>query len=260
MTTNNNPPQPVDVAGVLIYVASRASLPERGQMWRNLRVSGHQIISSWIDEDGEGATESYEDLWLRITNEIAFSAVLVLYAEMEDFPLKGALIETGIALGMNKPVIVCLPHIDVHPRSCRPIGSWIKHPLVSRVDDIKVAMRIASSTHVTQPATTPTIFALVFSDTDEEFGAWNEGVFVSRAAAEAHVAGHLQGDPRYRIVEIAVRGSAASVTPPNVTERTRRAARAAYDYEFSNRRKLSANQAIEGMAAIIAAEFGRGEK
>lgn len=128
-----------------IYVASRASVDARGRMWRGLRDNGVRITSTWIDECGEGATDSMEELWLRITSEIAESAALVLYAEFSDFPLKGAFIEAGIALGMGKPVVVCLPGVPVEPRSCRPIGSWINHPLVSRVDDIHAAIALAST-------------------------------------------------------------------------------------------------------------------
>lgn len=125
-----------------IYVASRASVPERGQMWRELRRQGINIISSWIDEDGQGETGDFGELWKRITNEISKSDALVLFAEASDFPLKGAFIEAGIALGMGLPVIVCLPGI-VLDEGYRPIGSWINHPLVSRVDDIESAINLA---------------------------------------------------------------------------------------------------------------------
>src|SRR6185369_11255331 len=119
-----------------IYVASRASVPERGIMWRWFRSQGYLITSSWIDEDGEGATADFGELWLRIADEIRKSAALVLYAEAADFPLKGALTEAGIALGMRKPVFVCLPDLGVLPRNYRPIGSWIAHPLVTRCDNV----------------------------------------------------------------------------------------------------------------------------
>lgn len=59
------------VAWPCIYVASRASIPARSQMWRDFRASGHRI------------------------------SAVILYAETGDFPLKGALIECGIALGTN---------------------------------------------------------------------------------------------------------------------------------------------------------------
>lgn len=115
-----------------IYVASRASIPERPAMWRRLR-DQHQwaITSTWIDEAGEGETADFADLWLRIENEIRGSDGLLLFAERNDFPLKGAFIEVGMALGMRKPVAVCLsgpPFLE--PRSYRPVGSWLMHPRV----------------------------------------------------------------------------------------------------------------------------------
>lgn len=126
-----------------IYVASRASNPCRPAMWRSMRAEGARICSSWIDEAGEGETSSLSELWQRIADEIRQSVALVLYAEQEDFPLKGALIEVGIALGMGKPVIICLPKVELSPRSFRPIGSWINHPLVTRIDAVHEAVRVA---------------------------------------------------------------------------------------------------------------------
>lgn len=122
------------------YVASRASVPERGAMWRAFRNQGIQITSSWIDEDGEGQSDSLIDLWDRIHHEIGQCDMLVLYAETNDFPLKGALIEAGMALGMNKSVVVCLPDVALEPCSMRPLGSWVWHPLVQRNDYIERVM------------------------------------------------------------------------------------------------------------------------
>lgn len=134
--------------GLAIYVASRASAPERPAMWRRFRDQGFRIVSSWIDEDGQGQTDDLAELWQRISDEVAGSYGVVLYAEAEDFPLKGALIEVGIALGLNKPVVVCLPNVTLDPRSCRPIGSWINHPLVSRNDDVQAALTAISKGEV----------------------------------------------------------------------------------------------------------------
>lgn len=146
MTTTDSPQaQPPEALELKpIYVASRASIPERGKMWRSFRSQGYLITSSWIDEDGEGATEDFGELWLRIASEIRRSVALVLYAEAADFPLKGALTEAGLALGMGKPVFVCLPDLGVLPRNYRPIGSWIAHPFVTRCDDVVAAMKLAS--------------------------------------------------------------------------------------------------------------------
>lgn len=65
-----------------IYVASRV---HRAPMWQKLRTGGFSITSTWIDEAGEGETEDFGELWERISDK------LVLYAETDDFPLKGAL-------------------------------------------------------------------------------------------------------------------------------------------------------------------------
>lgn len=127
-----------------IYVASRASIPERSAMWRQLRDDGWQITSSWIDEAGEGETTDFSELWDRIMREIADARKVVLYAESGDFPLKGAILEAGIALGMGKPVIVCLPGVTLESRSNRPLGSWIAHRNVTRCDHLQSAMSYVS--------------------------------------------------------------------------------------------------------------------
>lgn len=130
-----------------IYIASRASLPERSAMWRAFRNNeGVNLTSSWIDEAGEGQTASFAELWDRILLEIAGSDRLVLYAEPADFPLKGALIEVGIALGLRKPVTVCLPGVKLDGRTHRPIGSWIECRSVTRCDDIRACLIAGKTT------------------------------------------------------------------------------------------------------------------
>lgn len=124
-----------------VYVASRASVPERSAMWRSLRDYNHYpIISSWIDEAGEGETADFGELWNRIALEIFRSRGLILYAERDDFPLKGALVEVGIALALGKPVAIVLD-FDPDGRTMKPIGSWIAHPLVQRASDVHDAFR-----------------------------------------------------------------------------------------------------------------------
>jgi hypothetical protein len=131
----------------LLYVASRASLPERSAMWRALRNDGWRIASTWIDEAGEGETASFADLWHRIEDEIRNSDGLILYAEREDFPLKGALVEVGIALGMRKPVAVVLagpPFLET--RTLRPVGSWLYHGRCSLFGTVQEAHAWIGST------------------------------------------------------------------------------------------------------------------
>jgi len=114
------------------YVASRASIPARSAMWRDLRDGyDYHITSTWIDEAGEGETACNTELWQRIENEIRISDGLILYAEPDDFPLKGALVEVGMALGMGKRVMIVAPKVHLEDKSLRPLGSWAMHPLVT---------------------------------------------------------------------------------------------------------------------------------
>lgn len=115
---------------MILYVASRASIPARSAMWRELRDKHNfDIVSTWIDEAGEGETNDFVELWTRIWREISGCDGLILYAEKDDFPLKGALVEVGIALGMDKRVAAILP-FELENRTLRPVGSWLKHPNV----------------------------------------------------------------------------------------------------------------------------------
>jgi hypothetical protein len=133
-------PQPSRVVEEGVYVASRASVPERSAMWRRLRAEGWPIVSTWIDEAGEGETENFAELWLRISREIASAGKLIFYAEAGDFPLKGALIEVGIALGLGKTVCAVLPGVQMESRTYRPVGSWIAHPQIHIFDTVEAAL------------------------------------------------------------------------------------------------------------------------
>ena len=110
----------------MIYVASRV---RHAEMWRRLR-SQYQINSTWIDEAGEGESSDLGELWQRIHVEVLRSSALVLHVEQEDFPLKGALIEVGMAMAVGKPIFVSAWHVELEERSLRPLGSWVHHPRV----------------------------------------------------------------------------------------------------------------------------------
>ncbi|MBB5770837.1 hypothetical protein HNP47_000806 [Brevundimonas vesicularis] len=124
-------PQPSGETRSGVYVASRASVPARGEMWRTLRAGGAPIISTWIDEDGEGQSHDLGELWERILREVNSAERLILYVEPDDFPLKGAFIEVGMALAAGVPVFVVSPGVALDARSLRPLGSWALHPLVT---------------------------------------------------------------------------------------------------------------------------------
>jgi len=123
------------------YIASRASLPERSAAWRRLRdVDGWKITSSWIDEAGIGETVDLGQLWERIESEIRRSERLVLYVEPDDFPLKGALIEVGMAIAHRIPIRVVAPGVVIEPVSFRPLGSWVRHWSVKFNDTMNEAL------------------------------------------------------------------------------------------------------------------------
>lgn len=127
-----------------IYVASRASILARGEMWRAHRAAGVPIISTWIDEDGPNDTADLDELWVRIRREVVFAERLVLYVEPDDFPLKGAFVEIGMALAANVPITIVAPGVEINGRNCRPFGSWVRHPLVSFAPTVDEAFRAAA--------------------------------------------------------------------------------------------------------------------
>jgi hypothetical protein len=87
-----------------IYVASKT---KHAVMWKVLRhhwsAEGIDIISTWIDEAGEGDTPDFTDLWFRCFDEISRCDALIAYHEPGDV-WKGAYAEIGAAIANQKPV------------------------------------------------------------------------------------------------------------------------------------------------------------
>ena len=120
----------------MIYIASRV---KHAPKWRKYRASsGAAIISSWIYEAEEGQTSDLSELWARIRDEISLSSVLVFYAEADDFPLKGALVEVGIAMALRIPIRVVTPGVCLD-KNCRPVGSWMRHKSVQVFSTVEEA-------------------------------------------------------------------------------------------------------------------------
>ena len=110
--------QPVARNG--IYVASKA---KHGSEWKAMREAGWPIVSTWIDESGQGETHDWPDLWSRCVTEAANSAALVLISRGDDV-LKGALVELGAALAAGIPVFA----VGISQYSIR------HHPLVAHYE------------------------------------------------------------------------------------------------------------------------------
>ena len=128
----------VNDPGTKFYVCSRT---HHADLWKTARARGAPILSTWIDEAGAGETADLGLLWERIEREIRAATAVVVFARADDFPLKGALVEAGMAIAAGKPIrLVLAPDVELESPSCRPIGSWIRHPLVHRFDSIQEAL------------------------------------------------------------------------------------------------------------------------
>lgn len=103
-----------------IYVASKSKY---GPMWRALRAQGHPIISTWIDESGEGETKDPAEFWTRCVREASSCTSMVVLHEDGEV-MRGALVEMGAALAHGRPVFWAGPSYL----------SALSHPLVQRVE------------------------------------------------------------------------------------------------------------------------------
>lgn len=125
------------MSGGGVYVCSRT---HHAGLWKEYRAAGVPIIASWINEAGAGETENFGVLWERIRQEVLSATHVIVFACASDFPLKGALVEAGMAIAAGKPIhLVLARDVLLEPRSCRPIGSWINHPLVKRFESVEAA-------------------------------------------------------------------------------------------------------------------------
>lgn len=109
-----------------VYVASKA---KHAAMWRGLRAAGLNITSTWIDEAGEGESDSSASLWRRCIDEARRADAVIAYFE-DGEEWKGAFVEIGAALAHDAYVYVVGD----------PPGSWRNHPLVVNVDSIAEAI------------------------------------------------------------------------------------------------------------------------
>lgn len=112
-----------------IYIASKTA---HAIKWRAYRDAGFPIISTWIDEAGEGESSSFTDLWLRIVREASQCAVMIIYREPDEV-WTGALVEVGCALGAGRLVLGCGDWEGFKP------NSFTNHPLFQFVPNVNNA-------------------------------------------------------------------------------------------------------------------------
>ena len=124
-----------------VYIASKA---RHAPQWLALRASGLPVISTWIDEAGEGESASLADLWSRCVAESASAAALLFYHEPGD-EQRDALIEIGAALASGVPVFVVGD----------PPGSWVHHALVTRCVSLDEAVEAVRALAAPVPQAAP---------------------------------------------------------------------------------------------------------
>lgn len=124
------------------YVASVARHAKKWRIARDNMVLGPRIkiISSWIDHIEDEPfyfPSALGKAWEKNLAEIRTCDMLLAYWERSDKPLRGALVEVGVALSIDKPVIVCGDDIGMGEA---PWGTWHHHPkvVIARfLDDVR---------------------------------------------------------------------------------------------------------------------------
>ena len=119
---------PVGPSAATVYVSSKI---KHAEMWRNLRLQGWNISSSWIDQPKEFDSGTLSGMWDRYVEECRSCDFLLVYREPGE-QLKGALIEVGAALAGGAKVIV----IGDVPE----LGTSHYHPLVAFAGSIDQAL------------------------------------------------------------------------------------------------------------------------
>jgi hypothetical protein len=118
-----------------IYIASKT---KHAAKWLALRDKGVNIISTWIDEAGEGQTTDMPDLCSRCIHEAEVCNAMIVYAEDGDI-LKGALVELGVALAVTgKPIFFVGPVL-------RDGSVFTHHPSVSSIQTVEEAIELIES-------------------------------------------------------------------------------------------------------------------
>jgi hypothetical protein len=113
-----------------IYVASKTRHAKLWKEWRNSQ--SMPIVSTWIDEAGEGETSDWNDLWNRCVTEAKTASAIVVLRDPGD-TLKGALVEIGAALSAGVPVF--------YVGDMSEQGTWHYHKLCQRCDTVAHAFQ-----------------------------------------------------------------------------------------------------------------------
>ena len=117
---------------IKVYTASKLA---QAPLWKRLIVEWWEIdfTARWVVQH-VGTTPDHpcfaRIFWEHDHADVASADVVLLYAEANEH-LRGGLVEAGIAIALDKKVIVVGEHPDY--------GTWQYHPNVHRVPDLEHA-------------------------------------------------------------------------------------------------------------------------
>lgn len=113
-----------------VYLAGKTRLAPRFRDVRDVwRDRGAIVMSTWIDQAGEGETEDFGVLWADCVWQASMADLTIAVHEDGDV-WKGTFIEVGAALAFHHPVYVV----------GRPPGTWIHHAQVTIAESIDDAL------------------------------------------------------------------------------------------------------------------------
>lgn len=123
---------------IRVYTASKLHHADK---WRQLCASNTsvQCHARWLKHIAMGTPDTAEhaaEFWLQDEQDVCDADAVLVFAEGDD-RIRGALVEAGMAIAYDIPVIVVGEHQDY--------GTWQYHPGVTRAADLDDALRILAA-------------------------------------------------------------------------------------------------------------------
>ena len=117
---------------IRVYTASKL---HHWETWRDLQREWPKVFfhARWLRHIAIGTADTPENavsFWCEDEEDVATADAVLVFAEQGEH-LRGALVEAGIAIANNIPVVVVGEHPDY--------GTWQYHPGVARVPDFPAA-------------------------------------------------------------------------------------------------------------------------
>lgn len=121
---------------IKVYIASKLNYAAQFRQYRETwKKEGIDLHARWFDQalieqSTKVSPQDFHIFWLVDEEDVKTSQALIVYGEKDD-KLRGALIETGIAIACGILVIIV--------GDCADFGTWQYHPLVTRADSFEHA-------------------------------------------------------------------------------------------------------------------------